>query len=1105
MHLHLLGPVEARLDGRSLPLGPPKQRAVLTMLALRPGHTVSVDELAEGLWGEQPPASAAKMIQLYVSHLRRAIAGDSAAIVTHGHGYALELPGDRIDAVRFERLVEEGRVAEALALWDDAPLSDLRDEPFAPAEVRRLEELRVRAFEAANDADLEAGRHGDVLARIDALVAEHPLRERLHAQRMLALYRAGRQAEALAAYRAARAILVSEIGVEPGPELRRLHDAILAQDPALELPAGAAPSARAPPGPAERQRRIPVVPMLAGALLALGLVAFGISRVGGGDRPVHIRGDAVALLNPENGAIRRQIAVGRAPESIALGAGSAWIASRLDQTVSRVERDGKSVVRIPVRGSPEALAFGAGSLWVADGDARRVLQVDPGTNRVVNEIPVGNSPRSLAVADGALWVASGQEGTVDRVDLGRGRVVRKIRLGSDPTALAAGAGTIWAASEEAGTVTPIYPRTNAALAAIHVGNGPSALAVGEGAVWVVNHTDGTVARIDPASKAVTGLASVGSDPTAVAAGGGQVWVTGGADGTVTRVAPDRQLRVEERIRTGSHPSALAIDGDDVWAVAATPLAAHRGGTLRVEMGADRPDALPIDWLSDKAYQWETFHLVSLLYDGLVTYRRSGGAAGGTLIGALAIAAPPPSGDRRTYRFTLRPGVRYSDGRPVRPEDFRASMERFLRVTRDKLPPFYGAIVGAPGCIARPGRCDLSRGIETDSRTGTITIHLSRPDGEFLHKLTIIFADLVPAGTPVRKVGDGQLPPGTGPYRVVRWNPNRGGILERNPYFRSWAPEARPSGLVDRIEVRVRSDSRIEDQIGDVLAERSDVAVVASAFASHVSRARMRALMTRAPGRVHSFAVGVTDWMFLNVRKPPFDDLDVRRALNLATDRARLVAIGGGPELATPTCQYVPSGFPGFEPYCPYTAAPAPGRGWSAPDLPRARELVSRSGSAGARVTVWVPDFRRAVGRYFTRLLRRLGFRPSLRVQPWSEYSTVGAPGKRPQIGFIGWGQDYLSAASFIQPTFTCEAVPGDPSTNFARFCDPEVDRLVAKALAAAPGEEAPAWAAADRRVVDRSPAIAMTNRRAVVLVSRRVGNVQWHMQWSTLLDQVWVR
>ena len=1111
MHLRLLGPVEARLNGRTLSLGPPKQRAVLAMLALRPGHTVSVDELAEGLWGEEPPASAAKMVQLYVSHLRRAIEGDGAAIVTHGHGYELELAGDHVDAVRFERLVEEGRAAEALALWTDAPLSDLISEPFAPAEVRRLEALRARALEGAIDADLAAGRHREVLGRIDALVAEHPLRERLHGQRMLALYRDGRQADALAAYREARTTLVEEIGVEPGPELRRLHEAILAQDATLELPSAAPRPARGPP-PEDGRRHVPVRALLAGALLAAGLVAFGISRVGGGDRAVHIRGDAVALLNPENGAVRRQIAVGREPRSIALGAGSAWIASRLDETVSRVGRDDDAVVRIPVRGSPEALAFGAGSLWVADGDARRVLQVDPGTNRVVNEIPVGNFPRALAVADGALWVASGQEGTVDRIDLGKGRVVEKIRLGSDPTALAAGAGAIWAASEEAGTVTPIDPRANVPLAAINVGNGPSAIAVGEGAVWVVNHTDGTISRIDPESKAVTGLIGVGSDPTAVAAGGGWVWVAGGAEGTVTRVAPGRQLRVEERVISGSSPAALAVSGDDVWAAAGAPAAAHRGGTLRVELSAEGPDAVPLDRLSDHAYFWPTSNLASLLYDGLVMYRRTDGAAGGTLIGALAMAPSPPSRDGRTYRFTLRPGVRYSDGRPVRPEDFRASLERFLRVTRDKLPPFYNAIVGAPNCVTRPGRCDLSRGIETDARARTITIHLSRPDGELLHKLAFGFADLVPAGTPTRKVRDGKLPPGTGPYRVARWNPDRGGVLVRNPHFRSWAPEARPPGFVDRIEVRVRPERRLEKSIGDVLHRRSDVVVVANSFRNLVPYERMRELTTQAPGQLHSFPGGSTNWMFLDVREPPFDDIDVRRALNLATDRARLVELSGGPELVTPTCQSVPSGFPGYVPYCPYTAGAGSGRGWSAPDVARARELIAGSRHAGARVKVWTPDFQRPIGEYFARLLRQLGFRPSLRVLAGDRYFPAlgvapasGAARAGPQMGFFGWGLDFMSAASFIQPTFTCEASRASPTANAARFCDAEVDRLVAQALDAAPGEEAHAWALADRRVVDLAPTVPMTNRRAVVLVSDRVGNVQYHMVWSTLLDQLWVR
>jgi DNA-binding SARP family transcriptional activator len=234
MDLQLLGPIEVRLDDQPLAIGARKQRAVLAMLGLEVGQTVSADRLADGLWGERAPPSASKLVQLYVSHLRRSLDGHGAQIVTRGRGYELRLGGGQVDAVQFERLLEQARAREALALWRGAPLSDVADEPFAAAEIRRLEELRGHAAEMAIDADLAAGRHGDVIADLDALVARHPLHEHLQAQRMLALYRAGRQSEALESYRRARALLVGEIGVEPGPELRHLHAAILAQDPALD-------------------------------------------------------------------------------------------------------------------------------------------------------------------------------------------------------------------------------------------------------------------------------------------------------------------------------------------------------------------------------------------------------------------------------------------------------------------------------------------------------------------------------------------------------------------------------------------------------------------------------------------------------------------------------------------------------------------------------------------------------------------------------------------------------------------------------------------------------------------------------------------------------
>jgi DNA-binding SARP family transcriptional activator len=241
--VRLLGPLEVRLEDGPVDLGPPKQRAVLAMLALEAGRAVSADRLAAGLWGDRLPPSAAKMLQHYVSHLRRALDDGGVRIVTRGRGYELQLADGEVDAVRAERLLEESRPREALALWRGEPLADLADELFAAAEIRRLQELRLRASELAIDADLAAGRHAELIGELDALVAANPLRERVHAQRMLALYRANRQSEALGAYRAARAGLVEQIGVEPGAELRRLHEQILAHDPALDPPAAAAPEA----------------------------------------------------------------------------------------------------------------------------------------------------------------------------------------------------------------------------------------------------------------------------------------------------------------------------------------------------------------------------------------------------------------------------------------------------------------------------------------------------------------------------------------------------------------------------------------------------------------------------------------------------------------------------------------------------------------------------------------------------------------------------------------------------------------------------------------------------------------------------------------------
>jgi DNA-binding SARP family transcriptional activator len=261
MEYRILGPLEA-LDGeRRLPLGGTRQRSVLAMFLLHGNEALPRDVIIDQLWGEEPPATAAKVLQNCISALRKELPGGAETLRTVGGAYSLSLGPDELDRDRFVRLVAEGRAAvaeeqhaeaaerlrEALGLWRGAPLSDFTYEAFAQEEITRLEELQVAALEERIDADLALGRHEEVTPELEALVTRHPLRERLRRQLMLALYRGGRQAEALDAYRSARRAMLAELGLEPGRALQDLERAILAQDPSLEGPAArrAAPASHA--------------------------------------------------------------------------------------------------------------------------------------------------------------------------------------------------------------------------------------------------------------------------------------------------------------------------------------------------------------------------------------------------------------------------------------------------------------------------------------------------------------------------------------------------------------------------------------------------------------------------------------------------------------------------------------------------------------------------------------------------------------------------------------------------------------------------------------------------------------------------------------------
>ena len=284
----LLGPLEVLVDGRPARLGAPRHRGMLVLLLTQANAVVPAQRMIDELWGEEPPASAVNLVQGAVSHLRKILGRE--AIATRGAGYALSVEPDALDLQRFERLAEAGSIAladghletaaatlgEALALWRGPALADLRDERFLHSVASRLEELRLIVAERRLEAELERGRHADVLADVRALAAEHPLRERGHGLLMLGLYRCGRQAEALEVYRAARETLVEELGISPGPALRELEARILRQDPDL-MPADAAKDTP-PPSVTAPERAVLVAPLAPAAADALVALAEPLAR-----------------------------------------------------------------------------------------------------------------------------------------------------------------------------------------------------------------------------------------------------------------------------------------------------------------------------------------------------------------------------------------------------------------------------------------------------------------------------------------------------------------------------------------------------------------------------------------------------------------------------------------------------------------------------------------------------------------------------------------------------------------------------------------------------------------------------------------------------------
>jgi YVTN family beta-propeller protein len=1126
MQFLILGPLEVRDGGRVVALGGPQQRAVLAMLLLRANEVVGRDRLIEGLWGEQPPKSAGHVIESYVSRLRQALGGNggTAQLVTERHGYSLRTEHGQLDVDRFETLVAEGRehlvrgdtatAAEsltcALGLFRGPPLDDLAFFPFAQPDVRRLEEMRLGALQDRIDAELELGRHGELIGELSNLAEEHPFVERVHAQLMLALYRAGRQAEALDVYRRLGRRLVEEQGIEPGPSVRELHQAILRQEArdTEQPPASVAVASPVAPDPQERAGRRRRARGGRWAVLAVtvciavaGLLGLGTWRLL--DDPAASRGAAtgnsVAVLNASNGDIVGEAELPGSPADIARGAGAIWVSHSEGGSILRLDPQSRRIEQtISVGRGPSALVIGKGDLWVANSLDGTVSRVDPALNRVVDTIPVGHGPSALAFGRGSLWVANTRGDELVQVDGLSGQVLDRTALPAGATGVAYAAGAAWVSSEAVGKVFRIAADSSD-IAEIPVGTGPTGIAADHVAIWVANTLDGTISRIDPGTRAVTTTLPVGNGPVDVSLGYGSVWVANEFDGTVSRIDA-AEGEVVQAIETGERPQGVEAGSGRVWVATRASGGSHRGGTLRIvasQPSFDTIDPAIHNFLSPA-------QLLGMTNDGLVTLKHTGGRTGTQLVPDLALTLPSATNNGRTYRFQLRSGIRYSTGAVVEPLDFRRAIERDFKLDSPGAS-FYRGIVGGARCARRPEQCDLSEGILVSEAANTVTFRLVAPDPDFLQKLTLTFAAAVPHGVSTRAVTRRPIP-ATGPYMIDSYVPGRELRLVRNPYFREWSNAAQPAGYVSGIVFRLGVDP--ERAVTVIERGRADYGIYDFPFAPPGNR--LHELLTRYPAQVRVNPLPEVHYFIMNTRVAPFDDVRVRRALNYAVDRNALIELNGGPDAAQPTCQALPPGIPGHKRYCPYTVNASATGAYTGPDLAKARRLIRASGTAGMRVSVLTDPHLRDTA-HVVAVLRKLGYRATARPAAGERYNHLASNSRnRTQISVGGTLTDYPAPSNILQTWLSCDSFKSqsDLNANRAAFCDPTVDAGIERALALERSNPKAAnrlWAQIDREIVDQAPWLPTLNLNTVDFLSARVGNYQFHPQWGMLLDQLWVR
>lgn len=503
----------------------------------------------------------------------------------------------------------------------------------------------------------------------------------------------------------------------------------------------------------------------------------------------------------------------------------------------------------------------------------------------------------------------------------------------------------------------------------------------------------------------------------------------------------------------SHPAALALalaalmaggcggsDGDG------DATAGKQGGAITVAQGS-QPDALD-PAIAYTSNSWEALWLV---YTGPLTYKRAEGTEGAELIPGVATDLPEVSDDGRTYSFTVRDGLRYSDGTPVKASDFEHAVKRVLNLESGGTYLFEG-IEGATEYI-EAGEADGDiAGIEADDATGEVTVRLTEPDGSFSNVLATSFAAFVPGDTPFENQTESP-PPGVGPYAITESKPNRQFVMERVAEFDI---PGIPQGNLDKITTKiVKSPARAAQ---DVIDGRLD-------YVQDPPPSDLAAeIRERHADRYKEWPTLSVNYFFLNQSLPPFDDEKVREAVNVALDSRAIARVLGG--RLSGSCSIVPAGIPGHsERDCPFGDPDGPG------DIEAAKRLVEEAGATGEKVTVWANNdaTRPEIGQYYAGLLDEIGLDADLKVIDGAiYYDTIGNVKTRAQTGLANWYADFPHPASFLQQVDGTTIQP-TANGNYGMVRDDELDAEIAALLPESDLQAvADRWEALDERVIDRS-------------------------------------